>query len=1189
MTEKVRTYTCSEKTGAYSMIQGICEKFVAYPVYHGDTMTVDIFARANHPGMMEMSLNKNLSRMSRLRDSSDLITRLYVEGEYGDLGYVGIDDVNPTGLPYLLNFDYYQEIGAMTPEQVAAVQDYITNSANIRGQISTKTQENETKITQLVRNWGAQGYVLYPVRRVSADLIARADYAVVNTNVWGWDGQGDFITYDPPVYGSGATEDDAMVVGDTVASVTASGSYSYAVVESMVPPDGQRWAIKFLTPMGGILGGKEVAIEAKQETAEGLRQKIAAATSDLERQSLQGQLDVVLSDISTLTGERDALTLECITLATEIGATGVQIEALQKSLAELESWFSVTMGDLLQDGYYSDNTYAPGQEQALYNDAVELLKVMSRPQHTYTLNEIDIANTKGYSDEIYTMNIAVHFYNKRMGINDYGFVSQISEYLDRANTRSVKIQTDEMNIQGKSFAAFLGRITDAAQVIKDQQSIFERAKALSKDGTFGTDKLNGIIDVLQNRLLSTVSNWYTDDNGNLIFVAADESNAMMLSGNGFMVANGKTASGRWNWRTFGTGEGFTADLITAGVLQAGMITILGSDQFYWTGDNMYVVDPNNDSNQIRIGRYDGIHLGIGYTTDGGVTWQNAIGFDGVHLSGPVAELDAGGKVVIDETGVDISGVAIDIKTSGGASGVNLDSDGVDINGGNIEMNGGNINVSGGSIDLSTPTGTSSVTLDEDGVDITGGNINISNNDASIMLDPLGVQISGGYIHIETTDKSASLSVDGSGIVGSSIIAPNVSKRYVGPTAITVRPDAESAKIETGEQYRTLADLTAQLNGMQIDSAIYIGVRGPYGNPAYNEIGSIQFRGISGSGVITIQGASAGHPKITGRLLFTNVSVPVFVRYIDVDVPETGGNGIWVQSSPYVSLYTGVISYIGSGSSTGIGVYVDVGGSADVRGYSIYNMGRSLMAASLGKMYSSANKGNAALATAYGGQLMANGSQPSPTTTLSYSADPPGTIFLGSDVIVDMGGTSPTPSPSVPGTYQASPAATSTYCNGWAYPNRTGTSLYQGLVNTGVRTSKAYGVMWFGSDLVTNLTGKTITQATLGVYQNGGVGRGVYVYMGLAGTTAADGSGGEPPITKSYGVIGRTEPSTYNTLTIPVEAIQDLVAGTISGLMLVSDDTSLYEGRGYSKNYTRYNGTEGAAGTVPVLTVDYTTP
>lgn len=44
-----------------------------------------------------------------------------------------------------------------------------------------------------------------------------------------------------------------------------------------------------------------------------------------------------------------------------------------------------------------------------------------------------------------------------------------------------------------------------------------------------------------------------------------------------MIANAKTDDGKWDWRTFGTGEGFTADLIVAGFLsadriQAGTIT-----------------------------------------------------------------------------------------------------------------------------------------------------------------------------------------------------------------------------------------------------------------------------------------------------------------------------------------------------------------------------------------------------------------------------------------------------------------------------------------------------------------------------------------------------------------------------------------------------------------------------------------
>ncbi|MBP3638120.1 MAG: hypothetical protein J6K13_11240 [Clostridia bacterium] len=38
-----------------------------------------------------------------------------------------------------------------------------------------------------------------------------------------------------------------------------------------------------------------------------------------------------------------------------------------------------------------------------------------------------------------------------------------------------------------------------------------------------------------------------------------------------MIANGKNSLGEWNWRTFGTGEGFTADAIIAGYLSADRI------------------------------------------------------------------------------------------------------------------------------------------------------------------------------------------------------------------------------------------------------------------------------------------------------------------------------------------------------------------------------------------------------------------------------------------------------------------------------------------------------------------------------------------------------------------------------------------------------------------------------------------
>lgn len=52
---------------------------------------------------------------------------------------------------------------------------------------------------------------------------------------------------------------------------------------------------------------------------------------------------------------------------------------------------------------------------------------------------------------------------------------------------------------------------------------------------------------------------------------------MKLCGEGFMIASARMDDGAWDWRTFGTGEGFTADMLIAGFLsadriQAGSIT-----------------------------------------------------------------------------------------------------------------------------------------------------------------------------------------------------------------------------------------------------------------------------------------------------------------------------------------------------------------------------------------------------------------------------------------------------------------------------------------------------------------------------------------------------------------------------------------------------------------------------------------
>lgn len=165
-----------------------------------------------------------------------------------------------------------------------------------------------------------------------------------------------------------------------------------------------------------------------------------------------------------------------------------------------------------------------------------------------------------------------------------------------------------------------------------KKEIYARASALTEGGQLSAAALNGIIDVNRVQILSTMSNWRTDEQGNMLFEALDGESAMMLSGSGFAIASGRREDGSWDWRTFGTGKGFTADEINAGTLNAGQITILGTDDFFWDADSIRIYTDESGEKQIRIGRYNGVDYGIGFTNDGGMTWQTALTSEGLAIT-----------------------------------------------------------------------------------------------------------------------------------------------------------------------------------------------------------------------------------------------------------------------------------------------------------------------------------------------------------------------------------------------------------------------------------------------------------------------------------------------------------------------------------------------------------------------------
>jgi phage minor structural protein, N-terminal domain protein len=103
--------------------------------------------------------------------------------------------------------------------------------------------------------------------------------------------------------------------------------------------------------------------------------------------------------------------------------------------------------------------------------------------------------------------------------------------------------------------------------------------AIRADGTVIAQQIQGIVDGMKASLRVQKSIAEKQDVRAILFEDLDTNSttygAMCLGTQGFQIANSRTSDGRdWDWRTFGTSTGFSADLITAGTLAA--INILGS-------------------------------------------------------------------------------------------------------------------------------------------------------------------------------------------------------------------------------------------------------------------------------------------------------------------------------------------------------------------------------------------------------------------------------------------------------------------------------------------------------------------------------------------------------------------------------------------------------------------------------------
>lgn len=437
------------------------------------------------------------------------------------------------------------------------------------------------------------------------------------------------------------------------------------------------------------------------------------------------------------------------------------------------------------------------------------------------------------------------------------------------------------------------------------------------------------------------------------------------------------------------------------------------------------------------------------------------------------------------------------------------------------------------------------------------------NGGSLLINEKGLYVSGGEIDLRTNDGKRYVNISTDGVSASDIRADNVSPRYAGVREITVDVNASSEAVAAGDTVRSVSDALARLNGHQLEGAVVIRC-------AENTViyGDAELREVCG-GKITLDGSGA---QIYGRLTIVRCASQIAIN--DLKITAAEGDAATVDGGGYTAFTACTLT-----SEQGAAIRARGGCRADISGCKL----------------TAAEDAAAVESTAYAAveDCFGTGAIRAKKAAVSAVGTVPagGCINLGG-AIISAEGTVPTGADGeaaapIVETLQFAMAHSDSYAGGgWGYFEDN--DIRQGWING----TRIRGCMWFDNEaLRAALGGKTVAQATLRLYAQKNVGRGVAVSVELYGTTMDySGRSGAPELTTDYGVIGTVEPGTATTITIPAQAAADLAAGTINGLMLYSADEEAYKDRAYSRNYARFDGeTSGTEDTVPVLTVTASTP
>lgn len=202
-----------------------------------------------------------------------------------------------------------------------------------------------------------------------------------------------------------------------------------------------------------------------------------------------------------------------------------------------------------------------------------LYKQINKPQVAYESKVIDLREVEGSTHEGVSLGDTV-------GVIDREFKPAI-----RVKARVLQYRTDLLNPVNDEvlLGNFIDDITSSTlenkkfiDNFRGKQGVWDRSEIIGEDGSINAQFLEDLIAEVNNEMNSRGGYVYLSDDGKGITtynkpIDQNPTMAIQLLGGAFRIANRRKPNGEFDWRTFGDGDGFIADFITTGTLNASLL------------------------------------------------------------------------------------------------------------------------------------------------------------------------------------------------------------------------------------------------------------------------------------------------------------------------------------------------------------------------------------------------------------------------------------------------------------------------------------------------------------------------------------------------------------------------------------------------------------------------------------------